>query len=44
MEKMKLEIKPSQIILKSELNKIGVYKVDLNFHSDKFCANFNKNR
>ena len=34
MEKMKLEVKPSQIILKSELNKIGVYKVDLNFHSD----------
>ena len=31
---MKLEVKPSQIILKSELNKIGVYKVDLNFHSD----------
>tara|TARA_B100001093_G_C26548663_1_gene893512 strand:+ start:233 stop:688 length:456 start_codon:yes stop_codon:yes gene_type:complete len=34
MQKMKIEVKPSQIILKNELNKIGVYKVDLNFHSD----------
>ena len=34
MEKMKLEVKPSQIILKSELNKIGLYKVDVNFHSE----------
>ena len=24
----------TQIILKEELNKIGVYKIDLNFHSD----------
>ncbi len=34
MQKMKIEVKPSQIILKNELNKIGLYKVDLNFHSD----------
>ena len=33
-EKMKVEIKPSQILLKSELNKIGSYKVDINFHTD----------
>ena len=25
---------PSQIVLKEELNKIGIYKVDLNFHSE----------
>ena len=25
---------PSQIILKDELNKIGSYKVDINFHSE----------
>ena len=28
------EVSPSQIILKSELNKIGLYKVDVNFHSE----------
>ena len=33
-DKMKLEVKPSQIVLKSELNKIGLYKVDLLFHSE----------
>ena len=33
-DKMKLEIKPSQILLKSELNKIGSYKVDINFHTE----------
>ena len=32
--KMKVEIKPSQIVLKSNLNKIGEYKVDINFHSE----------
>jgi len=32
--KMKIEIKPSQIVLKSNLNKIGEYKVDINFHSE----------
>ena len=34
MNKMKLEIKPSQIVLKENLNKIGIYKIELNFHSD----------
>ena len=32
--KMKVEVKPSQIVLKSNLNKIGEYKVDINFHSE----------
>ena len=30
----KAEISPSQIILKDELNKIGVFKVDINFHPE----------
>ena len=34
MEKLKVEVKPSQIVLKSDLNKIGIYKVDINFHSE----------
>ena len=33
-EQTKAEVSPSQIILKDELNKIGVYKVDINFHSE----------
>ena len=33
-EKAKAEVSPSQIILKDELNKIGLFKVDINFHSD----------
>ena len=33
-EKMNVEIKPSQIVLKNDLNKIGIYKVDINFHSE----------
>ena len=32
--KMKVEVTPSQIVLKTELNKIGEYKVDINFHSE----------
>ena len=32
--KMKVEVKPSQIVLKNNLNKIGEYKVDINFHSE----------
>ena len=32
--KMKIEVKPSQIVLKNNLNKIGEYKVDINFHSE----------
>ena len=31
---MKVEVKPSQIVLKENLNKIGEYKVDINFHSE----------
>ena len=34
LEKMKVEIKPSQIVLKNELNKVGNYKVDINFHTE----------
>ena len=33
-EKSNAEVSPSQIILKDDLNKIGVFKVDLNFHSE----------
>ncbi len=33
-EKTNAEVNPSQIILKDELNKIGVFKVDINFHSE----------
>ena len=33
-EKVKAEVSPSQIILKDDLNKIGIYKVEVNFHSE----------
>ena len=33
-EKLKVEVSPSQLILKDELNKIGVFKIDINFHSE----------
>ena len=33
-EKYKTIVKPSQIILKSELNKIGSYKIDILLHSE----------
>ena len=33
-EKSKADISPSQIILKDELNKIGLFKVEINFHSE----------
>ena len=33
-EKTKAEVSPSQIILKDELNKIGLFNADINFHSD----------
>ena len=33
-DNIKVEVKPSQIVLKEELNKIGSYKIDINFHSD----------
>ena len=33
-EKVNAEVNPSQIILKDELNKIGIYKVEVNFHTE----------
>ena len=33
-EKSNAEVGPSQIDLKNELNKIGLYKVEINFHSE----------
>ena len=33
-EKLKVEVKPSQIVLKNDLNKIGIFKVDINFHTE----------
>ena len=33
-EQTKAEVSPSQIILKEELNKIGLFKVEINFHSE----------
>ena len=33
-EQTNSEVSPSQIILKEELNKIGIFKVDLNYHSE----------
>ena len=33
-EKVNAEVSPSQIILKDELNKIGIFKADINFHSE----------
>ena len=33
-EKSTADISPSQIILKEELNKIGLFKVEINFHSE----------
>ena len=33
-EKIKTDVAPSQIKLKDELNKLGLFKVDINFHSE----------
>ena len=33
-EKTKADVSPSQIILKDELNKIGLFKVEISFHSE----------
>ena len=33
-EVSKIEIKPSQITLKEELNKVGVFQVSINLHSE----------
>ena len=30
----KADVNPSQIILKEDLNKIGIFKIDINFHSE----------
>ena len=30
----KAEVSPSQIILKDDLNKIGIFKADINFHTE----------
>jgi len=34
MKQVKAEISPSQIILKEELDKIGSFQININFHSD----------
>jgi large subunit ribosomal protein L9 len=34
MEKTKANVSPSQIILKDNLNKIGLFKTEINFHSE----------
>ena len=34
LDKLKVEVQPSQIVLKENINKIGVYKVIINFHSE----------
>ena len=33
-DKMQVEVKPSQIVLKEDLNKIGIYNININFHSE----------
>ena len=33
-EKAKADVEPSQIILKEDLNKVGLFKADINFHSE----------
>ena len=33
-DKVIAEVAPSQIILKDELNNIGIFKIDLNFHAE----------
>ena len=33
-DKIKIEIKPSQIALKDDLNKVGSYEIKINFHSE----------
>mgnify|MGYP001257578108 CR=1 FL=1 len=33
-EKAKADVSPSQIILKDDLNKIGIFKAEINFHSE----------
>ena len=33
-EKVNADVSPSQIILKDNLNKVGIFKADINFHSE----------
>tara|TARA_Y100000591_G_C21745771_1_gene651882 strand:- start:39 stop:494 length:456 start_codon:yes stop_codon:yes gene_type:complete len=33
-DQLKADVNPSQIILKDELNKIGIFNVNINFHSE----------
>ena len=33
-ETSEVEVSPSQVIIKDELNKIGLFKLDINFHSE----------
>ena len=33
-EQINADVSPSQIILKDELNKIGLFKVNINFHAE----------
>ena len=33
-KKINVEVRPSQIVLKQNLDKIGEYKIDINFHSE----------
>ena len=33
-EKTNADVSPSQIIIKDELSKVGVYKANINFHSE----------
>ena len=33
-DKTKADVSPSQVILKDELNKVGVFTADINFHSE----------
>ncbi len=37
-DQLKADVSPSQILLKEELNKIGLFKVSINFHSEVQAA------
>ena len=34
LENLKIEVKPSQIILKTDIDKVGDYIIDINLHSE----------
>ena len=34
LEKLKVSVEPSKIIIKQILNKIGTYSIDINLHSE----------